>query len=75
MALPAEAIRVSPRTVRIILCGEGDLDVTLRSASVAHQYLVKPCDIYTMQATVEKALNLRGILDAPPLASLIGRMK
>ena len=75
IALLSEAIRVSPRTVRIILCGENDLDGTLRYATVAHQYLRKPCDAHTIQATVEKALTLRSILDAPALTSLIGRMK
>jgi len=74
-ALLSQAIRISPDTVRIMLCGEADLNATLRSASLAHQYLVKPCDAPTLQATVEKALTLRSILDAPALASLIGRIK
>lgn len=75
VALLTEAIRVSPQTVRIILTTEADLDLTMRSVSLAHQYLVKPCDAHTMQATVEKALTLRRILDAPTLAGLIGRIK
>jgi putative nucleotidyltransferase with HDIG domain len=74
-ALLSEAIRISPQTVRIILCGPADIDVTLRSVSLAHQYLVKPCDVHTVQATVEKALTLRSILDTPALTSLIGRIK
>jgi len=75
IALLSEAIRICPQTVRIILCGEDDVDVLMRSVSLAHQYLVKPCDAHTLQATVEKALALRCILDAPSLAALIGRMK
>jgi len=75
IALLSEAIRVSPRTVRIVLSGGTDFDATLRSASLAHQYLLKPCDIHTMQATVEKALTLQSILDDPSLAGLIGRVK
>jgi putative nucleotidyltransferase with HDIG domain len=75
IALLSETIRVSPQTVRIVLSGEADLEVTMRSVSLAHQYLVKPCDAHTMQATVEKALTLRSILDAPSLARLIGRIK
>ncbi len=75
IALLSEAIRISPDTVRIILCGDGDVEITLRSASVAHQYLVKPCDAHTLQATVEKALSLRSILDNPSLTGLIGRIK
>jgi putative nucleotidyltransferase with HDIG domain len=75
VALLSQAIRVSPQTVRIILCGPADIDVTLRSVSLAHQYLVKPSDVHTIQATVEKALTLRSILDNPALTSLIGRIK
>jgi len=75
IALLSEAIRLCPQTVRIILSGESDLDVTMRSVSLAHQYLVKPCDAHTMQATVEKALTLRSILDAPAITTLIGRIK
>lgn len=75
VALLSEAIRVSPQTVRIVLSAEADFDASLRSVSLAHQYLTKPCDVHTLQATVEKALTLRSILDAPPLAALIGRIK
>jgi HD-like signal output (HDOD) protein/CheY-like chemotaxis protein len=75
IALLHEAIRISPRTVRIVLSGGTDFDATLRSASLAHQYLVKPCDVHTMQATVEKALTLQSILDDPALTGLIGRVK
>jgi putative nucleotidyltransferase with HDIG domain len=75
VALLSEAIRVSPQTVRIILSSEADFDVTVRSVSLAHQYLMKPCDVSTLQATVEKALTLRQILDAPALAGLLGRIK
>jgi putative nucleotidyltransferase with HDIG domain len=74
-ALLSEAIRICPQTVRIVLCGEDGPDAILRSVSLAHQYLVKPCDAHTIQATVEKALALRRILDLPSLAGLIGRMK
>lgn len=74
-ALLSEAISRSPQTVRIVLSGEADIGAKLRSASLAHQYLVKPCDAHTLQAAVEKALALRNILDAPALAQLIGRIK
>jgi putative nucleotidyltransferase with HDIG domain len=74
-ALLSETIRVSPQTVRIVRCGAVDVEATLRSASAAHQYLPKPCDALTIQATIEKALTLQRILDDPTLATLIGRVK
>jgi len=70
-----EAIRISPRTVRIILCGADEFDAAMRSIPLAHQYLLKPCDAHTLQATVEKALALHTILDSPAMGSLIGRIK
>jgi putative nucleotidyltransferase with HDIG domain len=75
LALLSEAIRICPQTVRIVLCGGDDPDAILRSVSLAHQYLVKPCDAHAIQGTVEKALALRSILDVPSLSGLIGRMK
>jgi putative nucleotidyltransferase with HDIG domain len=73
--LLSETIRISPQTVRIVLCGGRDIEATLRSASLAHQYLAKPCDVATIQATVEKALSLQTILDDAALAELIGRVQ
>ena len=73
--LLSEVITRSPQTVRIVLSGESDMGASLRSFSLAHQYLVKPCDAHTIQATVEKALTLRSILHAPALIRLIGRVK
>jgi HD-like signal output (HDOD) protein len=42
--------------------------------TLAHQYLVKPCDAATLRATLENALNLRDILDDPSLTALMGRI-
>ena len=75
VALLNEAIRLSPQTVRVILCGVDEFDAAMRSIPLAHQYLLRPCDAHTLQATVEKALALRNILDSPALVSLIGRIK
>jgi len=75
IALLSYALRISPQTVRIALCGVEDQNAIAQFAALAHQYLARPCDAHTLQAAIERALTLRNILDAPLLVSLIGRLK
>src|SRR5262249_34954838 len=42
--LLAEVVERYPQVIRMVLSGTVDQDLTLRSAALAHQYLVKPCD-------------------------------
>jgi putative nucleotidyltransferase with HDIG domain len=69
------AIQQYPQMVRIALSGTGDHDMTLHSATLAHQYLIKPCDPQTLLSTLKNALTQRNILEDPSLAALIGRIK
>jgi len=64
-----------PQIVRIVLSGTADQEMTLRSVSLAHQYLMKPCNAETLIDTLENALSLRIILDDPPLTALLGRLR
>jgi putative nucleotidyltransferase with HDIG domain len=73
--LLTEAIRQFPQVVRIVLSGTADHEMTLHSATLAHQYLMKPCDAETLLSTLKNALAQRNILDDPSLAALIGRIK
>lgn len=73
--LLTEVIRLYPQIVRIVLSGTADQEMTLRSISLAHQYLMKPCDANTMRGTLENAFTLRNILDDSALTRLIGRIK
>ncbi|MGA3261317.1 MAG: response regulator [Bryobacteraceae bacterium] len=73
--LLTEAIRQSPQMVRIVLSGTADHEMTLHSATLAHQYLIKPCEADTLLSTLKNALTQRNILDDPSLAALIGRIK
>lgn len=63
-----------PDTVRIILSGYADDGAALRSVSVAHQFLAKPCDPQTLAATVRDACNLRERLMRPELREMIGKV-
>lgn len=72
--LLAELLQRHPNTVRIVLSGTVEHDLVLRSASSAHQYLVKPCDPATLRGTLEAALRIRAMLSSPRLRMLVSRM-
>jgi YesN/AraC family two-component response regulator len=54
-----EVVKLFPNVVRLVLSGTADRAITLRSVTLAHQYLVKPCDAATLRATVEQSFRLR----------------
>ncbi|MBZ5580545.1 MAG: response regulator, partial [Acidobacteriia bacterium] len=69
-----EVVERYPQIIRLVLSGTVDTDLTLRSAALAHQYLVKPCDAAILRAKVDHALNLRVVLADPGLKQLISRL-
>jgi len=72
--LLTEVLQRYPSMVRIVLSGTVEHDLVLRSATTAHQYLVKPCDAATLRATLDTALRIREILISPKLRSLVSRV-
>jgi len=58
----------------LVLSGTVDQELSLRTAALAHQYLVKPCDAKTLRSRVEGALNLRGILEDPSLRKAVSKL-
>jgi len=72
--LLTEVAERHPQVMRLVLSGTVDQEVTLRSAVLAHQYLVKPCDANTLRSKVEHALNFRVVLEDPGLKRLIARL-
>jgi HD-like signal output (HDOD) protein len=73
LELLAQVVERFPQVVRMVLSGTADTEITLSSVTLAHQYLAKPCDAGALRATVERALNLRIMLDDPRLKQLISR--
>ncbi len=61
-----------PQTVRIVLSGYSSQSASLRSSSVAHQYLSKPCDADTLTSALRIACNLADRLSRPELRRLLG---
>jgi len=69
-----EIVERHPQVIRIVLSGTADEESTLRSATLAHQYLVKPCDTETLRGTIERAFSFRAMLDQPALRQLVSRI-
>ena len=72
--LLSEVVKRYPQVVRLVLSGTADQELTLRSVTLAHQYLVKPCDAAKLRATVERAFGLRVMLEDPALKQLVSRI-
>jgi putative nucleotidyltransferase with HDIG domain len=54
-----------PDTTRIILSGTTDMDVTMQSVAMAHQFLAKPCEPQTLRNTIRRAFALSHLIAAP----------
>ncbi len=61
-----------PRTVRIVLSGHADMEAAMRSVSVSHQFLAKPCDAGALISVVHRACNLESLLREPSLQEALG---
>jgi putative nucleotidyltransferase with HDIG domain len=61
-----------PNVVRIVLSGHAELETALRSVSVAHQFLAKPCDASSLQNVVDRACSLQALLNDDAIRSAVG---
>lgn len=73
-ALLKEVQERFPRTVRIVLSGHADLEATMRSVSVSHQFLTKPCEADVLEQVVERACSLETLLADPGLQKTLGEV-
>lgn len=75
----AELLRVVsrewPQMVRILLSGYSDSAQIARLATLAHQSLTKPCAPQQLEGVVNRCLALQGLLDAPHLRAVVGRIR
>jgi len=70
--LLTEVLQRFPDVVRIVLTDTVEQDV-VRSAT-AHQYLVQSCNAATLKSTLDRALQIRGMLASPGLRELVSRI-
>jgi putative nucleotidyltransferase with HDIG domain len=64
-----------PSVFRIILSGYTELQASLRAVSVAHQFLLKPCDPDSLRASIARSASLGDVLDSRMLTSLVGSLR
>jgi HD-like signal output (HDOD) protein len=63
-----------PATIRIILSGYSDATQALRLASLAHQYIAKPCDAEEVENVIERCFLLQELLESDSLRGIVGRI-
>ena len=63
-----------PGTVRIVLSGHADLEATMRSVCVSHQYLAKPCQADELCSVIERACDLEELLQDSSIQGLLGNI-
>ena len=64
-----------PEVVRIVLSGQADKEMTFSAATLAHQYLAKPCNAEALRKTVERAVTLHVVLEQPALKQVVSRIQ
>jgi putative nucleotidyltransferase with HDIG domain len=73
--LLAEVKKQHPHVVRIILSGQLDQEMTLKSVQLAHQSLSKPCDAEVLKHTLAKLFALRDFLSDESIKSIISQIE
>lgn len=63
-----------PTVMRILMSGHSDVSFTARLVPQAHQFLMKPLDLETVIATVERAYEVGQRLADPELKALLGQI-
>jgi HD-like signal output (HDOD) protein/CheY-like chemotaxis protein len=63
-----------PQIVRIILSGQLDREMTLKSVRLAHQHLSKPCDVEVLRSALERTFALNELLANAELKRAVARM-
>ncbi len=73
--LLAEVKKQHPHVVRIILSGQLNQEMTLKSVQLAHQSLSKPCDAEVLKHTLAKLFALRDFLSDESIKSIISQIE
>ena len=66
---------VCPRSVRIILSGQAELQIIMKAIGCTHQYLSKPCDPEILKATIDRASRLRRLMKNVALEEFISQLE
>lgn len=71
LELLSEVKRLYPDTVRIILSGESDREMTLKAVNVSHQFLNKPCNTETLKDAISRVGDLSLLLKKDSIKAMV----
>lgn len=63
-----------PDTVRIILSGQTEQSVAMRSVSISHQFLAKPCEGERLREVLDRACAVRDLCASSHLRGVISKL-
>ena len=63
-----------PKTARLILSGYAEQEAVAKCIGAAHQFLMKPCDLATLQTTLKRVCSLDVFLRNDTLKALVVKM-
>jgi HD-like signal output (HDOD) protein len=69
-----EVKRLYPETVRIILSGDSDRELTMKAVNVSHQFLSKPCHTEMLKAAITRTCELSNLLQKESLKAMVSRL-
>lgn len=73
-ALLSHVQKEHPRAVRIILSGYAENEAAMRTVTVAHQFLTKPCDVGVLEGAIDRVCALQELLADERLQSMVGKI-
>lgn len=73
-ALLAKVRELYPRVARIVLSGDSDEQMTLKLATVAHQFLAKPCAAEVLIRVISRTRELNTLLNDRRLQAVVGQV-
>jgi HD-like signal output (HDOD) protein len=74
LQLLSEVKKLYPETVRIILSGESDRELTMKAINVSHQFLNKPCNTDMLKAAITRTCGLSDLLRKESLKAMVSRL-
>lgn len=74
LQLLSEVKRLYPETVRIILSGESDKELTMKAVNVSQQFLNKPCNTEMLKAAITRTCGLSTLLQKDSLKAMVSRL-
>ncbi|HZQ67094.1 MAG TPA: response regulator [Terriglobales bacterium] len=63
-----------PQTLRMVLSGQADQELILKSVDPTHQYISKPCEADELKRRLMRAFAIRDLLQSSELRGLVSRL-